>query len=63
MCPNCGCTKTKSWDELDSDELILVDKLPLNTEYSPEERKTHLFCRRCCYEFVLKNENGKEKLA
>ncbi|MBA2736672.1 MAG: hypothetical protein H0U50_07810 [Pyrinomonadaceae bacterium] len=57
ICPRCGATKTKSWRELSDEQKFLVEKLPLNTEFSPEQRKKHRFCERCFYEdFSLESD-------
>ena len=50
-CPQCGSAKIKEWNDLDEDQQFLVERLPLNTEFSPEQRKKHSFCERCFFEF------------
>jgi len=42
----------KSWEDLNSEQKILVEKLPLNTEFSRAQRKKHRFCDRCWFEEV-----------
>ncbi len=51
-CPKCHLPKMKSWEDLDSEQKILVEKLPLNTEFSRAQRKKHRFCERCWFEEV-----------
>ena len=51
-CPRCHLQKMKSWEELDFAQRILAEKLPLNTEFSPSERKKHLFCTNCWNEEI-----------
>lgn len=50
FCPKCGSPKTKSWDEMTADEKFIIEKLPLSSEFSLEERKKYRFCARCFYE-------------
>ncbi len=56
ICPNCGAPKLLDWKDLDEDQKFLVERLPKNTEFSPEERKKHRFCERCWFEDVGENE-------
>jgi hypothetical protein len=49
-CPRCGTPKMKSWRDLSDEQKFLVERLPLNTDYSPEQRKKHRFCERCWFE-------------
>jgi ribosomal protein S27AE len=57
ICPQCGAPKMKDWQDLTDDQKLLVEKLPLNTDFSPEQRKKHRFCERCFYEdFDEKNQ-------
>jgi len=51
-CPRCGATKMKSWRELSDEQKFLVERLPLNTDFSPEQRKKHRFCERCWFEEI-----------
>lgn len=51
-CPNCGSAKIKDWKDLDEDQKFLVERLPLNTEFSKEQRKKHRFCVRCFFEIT-----------
>jgi hypothetical protein len=39
-----------SWAELTDEEKFLVEKLPLNTDFTPLERQKHRFCTRCWFE-------------
>lgn len=50
FCPKCGSPKIKSWNEMTADERFIIEKLPLSSEFSLEERKHHRFCGRCFYE-------------
>lgn len=52
ICPNCGAAKLKTWDELDFEQKIIVERLPASAEYSKAERKKHRFCTRCFFEEV-----------
>ena len=49
-CPRCGAAKMKSWNQLTDEQKFLVERLPLNTDFSPEQRKKHRFCERCFFE-------------
>ena len=51
-CPQCGAPKMKSWQELSDEQKFLVERLPFNTEFSPEQRKKHRFCERCWFEEI-----------
>jgi len=50
ICPRCGSAKLRSWDELDRDEQIVVERLPASAEFTLQERKKHRFCTRCWFE-------------
>jgi hypothetical protein len=50
ICPRCGALKMKDWKELNDEQKLLVEKLPRNTDFTPEERKRHRFCERCFFE-------------
>ncbi len=54
MCPQCQYPQMKRWSELDGDEKILAERLPLSATFSPQERELHLFCPRCWHEVVEK---------
>ncbi|MBA2493675.1 MAG: hypothetical protein H0V31_03130 [Acidobacteria bacterium] len=57
-CPQCGAPKLKTWKELTNEQKFLVERLPLNTEFTLEERKKHLFCERCWNEiYIQESEN------
>ena len=59
ICAQCGALKMKSWRELSDEQKFLVERLPLNTDFSPEQRKKHRFCERCWFEDVqVKTENA-----
>lgn len=49
-CPRCGFEDLKAWQELNEDEKILAEKMPLSAEFNEDERKRHLFCVRCWFE-------------
>jgi hypothetical protein len=49
-CPKCHSPKMKTWNELNDEQKFLVERLPLNTEFSLEQRKKHCFCERCWFE-------------
>ena len=53
-CPRCGAPKMKSWRELSDEQKFLVERLPLNTEFTLEQRKKHHFCERCWFEQIEK---------
>ncbi|HXG82680.1 MAG TPA: hypothetical protein VNI84_01515 [Pyrinomonadaceae bacterium] len=50
MCPKCHCPKMKSWQDLTNEQKFLVERLPMNVDFSLEERKKHRFCERCWFE-------------
>ena len=49
-CPRCENGRMKRWTELNAEEKILAERLPLSAEYTRRERETHLFCPRCWFE-------------
>jgi hypothetical protein len=51
-CPQCLSVKLKSWTELTDEQKFLVERLPRNTEFTPDERKKHRFCDRCWFEEI-----------
>ncbi|MEZ5425854.1 MAG: hypothetical protein R2747_06290 [Pyrinomonadaceae bacterium] len=51
-CPKCGWQKLKTWNELTEEQKMLAKKLPLNVKFSPFQRRKHIFCSRCWFEFV-----------
>ncbi|MBA3633392.1 MAG: hypothetical protein H0W58_11400 [Acidobacteria bacterium] len=51
-CPQCSLPKLKTWEELTDEQKFLVERLPLNTGFTLEERKKHLFCPRCWFEKI-----------
>jgi hypothetical protein len=55
VCPKCDSPKLKSWAELTDKQKFLAERLPLNTDFTLEERKKHRFCVRCWFE-----ETGQE---
>ena len=50
ICPRCEAALLIKWSELNDEQKFLVERLPLNVEYPPEERKKHLYCPRCWFE-------------
>ena len=50
FCPNCGAAKMKNWNDLNDEQKFLVERLPLNAEFTREQRKKHRFCERCWFE-------------
>ncbi len=50
ICPQCGAHKMKNWRELTDEQKFLVERLPLNTDFSPKDRKKHRFCEQCWFE-------------
>ncbi len=51
-CPKCGALKMKTWDELDFEQKIIVERLPASADYTRQQRKKHRFCGRCFYEEI-----------
>ena len=55
----------QDWSELNAKQKILVEKLPGNADFMPEERKMHRFCTRCWLEDLprsqLQRENYEKK--
>ena len=58
ICPRCGSPKLKAWKELTDEEKFLVERLPLNTEFTAEERKKHLFCVNCWNEIYFEENRN-----
>ena len=59
ICPNCGALKMKNWSDLTDEQKFLVERLPLNSEFSAEQRKKHRFCERCWFEEIqMQTENA-----
>ncbi|HEY0049076.1 MAG TPA: hypothetical protein VGB68_07310 [Pyrinomonadaceae bacterium] len=50
ICPRCEASLLKEWRDLTDEQKFLVERLPLNTEFPPAERKKHLYCPRCWHE-------------
>jgi hypothetical protein len=50
ICPNCGAPKMKRWSDLTDDQKFLVERLPMNTDFTAEQRKKHRLCERCWFE-------------
>ncbi len=58
ICPQCGLPKLKAWRDLTDEQKFLVERLPLNTEFTPKEREHHLFCVNCWNEvYEQESEN------
>ncbi len=53
ICPQCEHPRMKTWEELDSNEKFIVERLPPSAEYTRKERQTHLFCPRCRHEAII----------
>lgn len=51
-CPCCEYPQMKTWNELDSDEKFIIERLPNSAKFSVEERKKHSFCPRCHHEEI-----------
>lgn len=51
-CPQCCLRKMKTWQELSFEEKILAEKMPLNTEFTHQERQKHRFCTNCWFEEI-----------
>ena len=49
-CPQCHKKHLKNWNELNSDEKFVAERLPMSAEYSKQERERHLYCTNCWYE-------------
>ena len=52
ICPRCGSSKMKSWEELTDEERFLAARLPLSADYTLDARKKHRFCTRCWFEEI-----------
>jgi hypothetical protein len=52
ICPQCGAPKMKNWEDLTDEQKFLVERLPLNTDFTLKQRKKHRFCERCWFEDV-----------
>ncbi len=52
ICQRCGAAKMKDWKYLTDEQKFLIERLPLNTDFTPEERKKHRFCERCFFEEI-----------
>jgi hypothetical protein len=40
----------KTWEELNEEQKMLVERLPLSARLSLEQRRKNLFCPRCWFE-------------
>lgn len=49
-CPKCGAAKMKTWNELDFEQKIIVERLPASADYTRQQRKKHRFCVKCNFE-------------
>jgi len=52
ICPQCGAVKMKGWQDLTDEQKFLVERLPRNIDFPPEQRKKHRFCEQCWFEQV-----------
>lgn len=50
ICPKCQYSAMKTWEELNDEQQMLVERLPMSANLSLEQRKKHLFCPRCWFE-------------
>jgi hypothetical protein len=57
ICPRCGAPEMKDWRDLTEEQKFLIERLPRNTDFTPEQRKKHRFCERCWFEEVTVNNN------
>jgi len=55
ICPRCGSSGLKRWDELDDEQKFLVERLPGSADSQPKERKKHRFCVRCWFEEMVES--------
>lgn len=58
ICPQCGTAKLKNWQDLTDEQKFLVERLPLNTDFTPAQRKKHRFCERCWFETINEKINA-----
>ena len=54
ICPRCAAPKMKDWKDLTDEQKFLIERLPLNTDFTSEVRKKHRFCVRCFFEEIEK---------
>ena len=54
ICARCGAAKMKDWKDLTDEQKFLIERLPLNTDFTSAERKKHRFCERCFFEEIEK---------
>lgn len=52
ICPRCQFSKMKSWEQLNDEEKMLVERLPMSATLSPVQRKKNIFCPRCWHEQI-----------
>jgi len=50
ICPKCQYPVMKTWEELNAEQKMLIERLPLSAALSVEQRKKNLFCPRCWHE-------------
>lgn len=50
ICPRCQSPAMRSWHDLDDEQKMLAEKLPLSARYASSDRKKHRFCTRCWFE-------------
>ena len=50
ICPKCHYPSMKTWEELNAEQKMLVERLPLSATLSAEQRKKNLICTRCWHE-------------
>ena len=47
ICPKCHFPEMKTWEELNYEQKMIVERLPASAALSLEQRKKNLFCPRC----------------
>ena len=52
ICPKCHYPQMKTWEELNDEQKMLAEKLPLSADLSLAQRKKNLFCPRCWHEQI-----------
>ena len=50
ICPKCDFPNMKTWDELNEEQKMLVERLPMSAALSIDQRRKNLFCPRCWHE-------------
>jgi len=51
MCPRCGVSRLRGWQELTEEEREVAKRLPASDDYTAKEREArHRWCTRCWHE-------------